>query len=382
MFEDDSQQWDLCERDILGSLRDAEAASNQRATAMLLNNLAVVYHVEGRFLDADLAHKRCVSVLESLGEPRSVAQSLANRAALYRTFGHYHEGERLFQCAWRLWAQHGRPLADEQQCNLEDTPEAVTAKMLWADVFQPNGLLRNYSREVQYLKSNPEALATVLNKLGPWYHDVQLTPRISTFPPNRTYVQNRWKYVAEFLAPDLTGKRVLDIGCNGGFFSLQMKRRQAREVVGIDIMPHCLAQARFVSHWFGEPIELRELSAYDVASLGEFDIVIFIGVLYHLRHPLYAIDQVASICKEVMYLQSVVRGDSRDFEAAEDYPQTEQEAFKQPQFPRMYFIEKSFNGDGSNWWVPNTSCLMAMARSAGFVAVQQSSHPEIIICRK
>src|SRR5207249_3058972 len=100
MFEDDSQQWDLCERDILGSLRDAEAASNQRATAMLLNNLAVVYHVEGRFLDADLAHKRCVSVLESLGEPRSVAQSLANRAGLYRTFGHYHEGERLFQCAW------------------------------------------------------------------------------------------------------------------------------------------------------------------------------------------------------------------------------------------------------------------------------------------
>jgi len=136
------------------------------------------------------------------------------------------------------------------------------------------------------------------------------------------------------------------------------------------------------SHWFGEPIELRELGAYEVASLGEFDIVIFIGVLYHLRHPLYAMDQVASICKEVMYLQSVVRGDTHDFEAAADYPQTEQDVFKRPEFPRMYFIEKSFNGDASNWWFANTSCLMAMARSAGFVTVQQTSHPEIIICRK
>ena len=85
-----SQQLELCKRDVLGSLRDAEAANNQRATAMLLNNLALVYHAEGRFVDADLTHKRCVSILESLTEPRSVAQSLANRAALYRTFGHYH----------------------------------------------------------------------------------------------------------------------------------------------------------------------------------------------------------------------------------------------------------------------------------------------------
>jgi tRNA (mo5U34)-methyltransferase len=195
-------------------------------------------------------------------------------------------------------------------------------------------------------------------------------------------MRNRWKYLSEFLPADLSGKRVLDIGCNGGFFSLQLKQRNARQVTGIDIMPHCLAQSRFVSHWFGQPIELRQMSAYDVPSLGEFDIVNFIGVLYHLRHPLYAIDQVASICKDVMYLQSVIRGDTRDFLPAADYPQNEQDVFKRPEFPRMYFVEKSFNGDESNWWVPNTSCLMAMARSAGFTEVRQSSHPELIVCRK
>ncbi|OLD57318.1 MAG: hypothetical protein AUI54_03230 [Acidobacteria bacterium 13_1_40CM_2_56_5] len=235
---------------------------------------------------------------------------------------------------------------------------------------------------MQKLKESPELLRDTVAKLGPWYHDVQLTPEISTSPLQRQYMVNRWRFLSEVLPADLSGKTVLDIGCNGGFFSLQMKQRNADRVVGIDIMPHCLAQARFVSHWFGQPVELRELGVYDVESLGPFDIVVFIGVLYHLRHPLYAIDKVASICKDTMYLQSLVRGDSGDFVPAPNYPLSEYEVFKRPKFPRMYFIEKSINDDASNWWVPNTSCLMAMARSAGFRNVRESSHPELIVCKK
>jgi tRNA (mo5U34)-methyltransferase len=93
-------------------------------------------------------------------------------------------------------------------------------------------------------------------------------------------------------------------------------------------------------------------------------------------------DKVASICKETMYLQSLVRGDSGDFVPEPNYPLSEYEVFKRSKFPRMYFIEKSINDDASNWWVPNTSCLMAMARSAGFRSVRESSHPELIVCKK
>jgi tRNA (mo5U34)-methyltransferase len=370
------------ENELQTHLLNAEE-NHSHTIPLLLNNLAIIYHAQGRFLDADWTHKRCTTLLESAANtPRALAQSLANRAALYRTFAEYHEAERLFQLALKLWDSFGWPSAAEQAFNLEESSETLTTQMWWAEVIEPNGLLREYGRQLQELKKNQEVLQSTIAQLGPWYHDIQLNPEISTYPAHRLYIENRWKFLAEFLPADLSGKRVLDIGCNGGFFSLQMKQRGAREVVGIDIMPHCLAQARFISHWFGQPMKLRALGAYDVTSLGEFDLVIFIGVLYHLRHPLYAIDQVASICRETMYLQSVVRGDTRDFTPAPDYPQKEEEVFKRPEFPRMYFIEKSFNGDESNWWVPNTSCLMAMARSAGFRTVKQSSHPELIICTK
>ena len=371
------------ETDLLQRFRNIEATQEHLELAILSNNLGIMYHRQGRFADADGAHKRCASTLQQFDDAqRLLAQSLANRAALYRTFHEYHEAERLFQVASTIWGRQGWPLQNEMRHNLEEASGGLTTEMLWAEPIEPSGLLRVYSREVQKLKESPELLTDTVAKLGPWYHDIQLTPEISTCPLQRQYMVNRWRFLSEVLPADLSGKTVLDIGCNGGFFSLQMKQRNADRVVGIDIMPHCLAQARFVSHWFGQPVELRELGVYDVESLGPFDIVVFIGVLYHLRHPLYAIDKVASICKETMYLQSLVRGDSGDFVPEPNYPLSEYEVFKRSKFPRMYFIEKSINDDASNWWVPNTSCLMAMARSAGFRTVRESSHPELIVCKK
>ena len=77
---------------------------------------------------------------------------------------------------------------------------------------------------------------------------------------------------------DLTGKTVLDIGCNGGFYAIEMKRRNAARVVAIDIDPDYLRQARFAARVLGIEIEFERLSVYDVAKLGErFDIVLFLG---------------------------------------------------------------------------------------------------------
>jgi len=342
------------------------------SSAIRLNNLGVQYHAEGRFRESDAAHKECSAILEAGGPESapSLARSLANRAALYRTFQEYHEAERLFQMAMRISERGGSSAASQEE-------------MLSAEVIEDNGLLRSFGREVERLReSNDDALRAAIAKLGPWYHDVQLTPEVSTNPINKQYMANRWRFLKPFIPDDLTGKTVLDIGCNAGFFSFEMKKRNAARVVGVDIMPHILAQARFLSHWFKLPIELRELGVYDIESLGQFDLVVFIGVLYHLRHPLYALEKVASVCRETMYLQSLLRGDARDFEPAENYPFDEQTVFERPEFPRMYFIEKSFNGDESNWWVPNHSCLKAMARAVGFRKIEESGIPELVVCRK
>lgn len=346
--------------------------ATQPSSAVRLNNLGVRYHVEGKFQESNVAHKECFAILEAGGPENAplVAKSLANRAALYRTFQEYHEAERLFQMAIRIWDRLGPPSPSDKE-------------MQSAEVIEENGLLRNFGREVEQLRESKDgALQRAISKLGPWYHDLELTPELSTNPANKQYMANRWGFLKPFIPGDLTGKSVLDIGCNAGFFAFEMKKRNAGRVVGVDVMPHVLAQARFLSHWFKQPIELRELGVYDIESLGHFDFVVFIGVLYHLRHPLYALEKVASVCKETMYLQSLLRGDARDFEPAENYSFEEHGIFERTEFPRMYFIEKSFNGDESNWWVPNHSCLKAMARSAGFRRVEESGHPELVVCRK
>ena len=342
------------------------------SSAVRLNNLGVRYHAEGKFHESDVAHKECSAILEAGGPENAplLAKSLANRAALYRTFQEYSEAERLFQIAIRMSDRYG-------------PSEGSNGEMLSADVVEENGLLRSFGREVDELRQSKEdALQRAISRLGPWYHDVELSPVVSTNPANKYYMASRWRFLKPFVPDDLTGKSVLDIGCNAGFFSFEMKKRNAARVVGVDIMPHVLAQARFLSHWFKLQIELRELGVNDIESLGQFDFVVFIGVLYHLRHPLYALEKVASVCKETMYLQSLLRGDTRDFEPAENYSFEERAVFERAEFPRMYFIEKSFNGDTSNWWVPNHSCLKAMARAAGFRSVEESAHPELVVCRK
>ena len=88
---------------------------------------------------------------------------------------------------------------------------------------------------------------------------------------------------------DVSGQTVLAIGCNAGFYSVEMKRRGAARVLGVESDERSLVQARFAAEMLGLDTEYRALSVYDVARLGEkFDVVIFMGVLYHLRHPLRA----------------------------------------------------------------------------------------------
>lgn len=219
--------------------------------------------------------------------------------------------------------------------------------------------------------------------LDPWFHDLDLGG-VRTAPGHflDDYPRSVWRAISPALPADLSGKTVLDVGCNAGFFSIEMKRRGAARVVAMDFDPHYLAQARLAAEVSGVDIELRELSVYDVASLGErFDVVMFMGVLYHLRHPLLALDLLrAHVAKDLLVFQSMLRGSEGRFRPEPDYPFSERDVFDHPAWPRLHFVEHKFANDETNWWIPNRACVEAMLRSAGF-APQAVPATEVYVCR-
>lgn len=227
------------------------------------------------------------------------------------------------------------------------------------------------------------ALARRVRELGPWFHNLDLGG-IMTAPDHALgdYPQQKWRRFAHALPSDLRGKTVLDLGCNAGFYALEMKRRGAARVLGVDSDPRYLAQARLAAEVHGLDIELRQLSVYDIGELGErFDIVLFMGVLYHLRYPLLALDRLREhAVGELLVFQSMLRGSERVAELAPDYDFHDNSPFFDIGFPAMYFIEHRYAGDPSNWWIPNQACVEALLRSAGF-AIDGHPEREVYLCR-
>lgn len=222
-----------------------------------------------------------------------------------------------------------------------------------------------------------------IEDLGPWFHNMELGG-IMTAPEHflGDYPRFKWNRFREALPRDLRGMTVLDVGCNAGFYALEMKRRGADRVVGIDSDPRYLQQAGLAAEVLGLDIELQRMSVYDVADLGErFDLVLFMGVLYHLRYPLYALDLLREhVVGDEMVFQSMLRGDPEIAEVTDDYPFDERSVFDRPGHPRMCFVEHSYSGDPGNWWIPNRACVEAMLRSAGFT-IEAHPEEEVYICR-
>ncbi|MFL6215617.1 MAG: TIGR04290 family methyltransferase [Blastocatellia bacterium] len=229
-----------------------------------------------------------------------------------------------------------------------------------------------------------EQIERRVRELGQWFHNLDLNG-VQTAPDHflGDYPAVKWRRFAHAIPDDLTGKSVLDIGCNAGFYSLEMKRRGAERVVGVDFDEQYLAQARFAAEVAGVEIEFKKLSVYDVHRLGErFDVVIFMGVLYHLRHPLLALDLIHEhVARDLLIFQSMLRGSDEVEPLNDDYTFWRDDIFERPGFPQMYFIENRYAGDATNWWIPNRACAEAMLRSSGFDIV---SHPEseVFICRR
>jgi tRNA (mo5U34)-methyltransferase len=231
---------------------------------------------------------------------------------------------------------------------------------------------------------SPTEIERRVHELGDWFQNLDLHG-VRTAPNHflGDYPNFKWRTFAHAIPADLSGKTVLDIGCNAGFYSLEMKRRGAARVVGIDTDEQYLAQARFAAEVVGADIEFRQLDIYDVAKLRErFDLVLFMGVLYHLRHPLLALDLLYEhVVKDTLVFQSLMRGSREVARLEKDYEFWETDIFDKPGYPLMYFVEHRYSHDPTNWWIPNNACAEAMLRSAGFEIV---NHPEdeVYICKR
>jgi len=165
--------------------------------------------------------------------------------------------------------------------------------------------------------------------------------------------------IARFPIPaDLTGKRALDIGAWDGWFTFEMERRGA-EVVAIDRWDN--PRFREMHAALGSRADYRQMNVYELspAKLGQFDLVLFLGVLYHLKHPLLALERVCSVTKS--------------FAAVESFALTERylPGMQVEQYPLLQFFERDgFGGQFDNWFAATPQCLLGMCRTAGFARAE------------
>jgi len=225
-------------------------------------------------------------------------------------------------------------------------------------------------------------LSRRVHELGEWFHNLDLHG-VSTAPNHflGDFPSIKWRQICNSIPADLKGASVLDIGCNAGFYSIELKRRGAGRVLGIDVDDRYLGQARFAAETLDLDIEFQKRSVYEVDSIsGQFDYVVFMGVLYHLRYPLLALDKIVKKLAGDLIFQTMVRGSRRECKWENDYSFWTTEIFNDPDFPATYFIEQKYSGDPTNWWIPNRGAVEGMLRSSGLDIV---AHPEeeTWICR-
>ena len=202
-----------------------------------------------------------------------------------------------------------------------------------------------------------------------WFHSIDLGDGIVTpgkVPLN--YLRSILDYVQ--VPERLDGLTVLDVGAYDGFFSFEAERRGAKRVVAVDVLPaNCMgfALAREV---LGSDVEYHHMSAYnlDVQKLGgPFDIVLFLGVYYHLRYPLLALDQICNITRGQLLMETHITdghftlGDGSAVRLADIDPRLT----RVPLY-RFYRLNELSADDYSNWFGPNVEAVLQSLQSAGF----------------
>ena len=229
-----------------------------------------------------------------------------------------------------------------------------------------------------------EALKDEVRRRGPWFHNLHLPGGVRTAPEHflGDFPAFKWRELAPHLPEELEGWTVLDVGCNAGFYSFEMARRGAR-VTGLDHDEHYLSQAR----WAAGVLELEDRTEFERGTVYDlarddrtWDLVVFMGVLYHLRYPLLGLDAVCRAVDRLLVFQTLSMPGDEVREDTDGLGLDRRDALLEPGWPKMAFLEHRFQDDPTNWWAPNHACIEAMLRSAGMRVVERPGH-EIYLCK-
>ncbi len=184
-----------------------------------------------------------------------------------------------------------------------------------------------------------------------WFHQIQLPDGSVTGGSDRSAEK-----LLQLHLPDLTGKTVLDVGALDGYFSFAAERAGAARVVALDTyawkQPGGKDGFEYARRALDSNVEDLEVEVLDISpeTVGEFDVVLFLGVLYHMRHPLLSLEKVASVTNELLVVETLVDMNLYPSPAAAFYPW------------KMLSNE-------TNWWGPNRAAVVGMLRSVGFERV-------------
>jgi tRNA (mo5U34)-methyltransferase len=224
-----------------------------------------------------------------------------------------------------------------------------------------------------------------IEQLAPWFHNIHLPDGRQTAPNHflGDFPKYKWDAIKKYVPQDLSGWKVLDIGCNAGFYSIELAKRGAK-VFAIDIDMHYLNQAKWVAEQFhlSHNITFDQLQVYDLVRIDEeFDLVWFMGVLYHLRYPMLAMDIVTQKAKKLFVFQTMTMPGKEVYDPPDDIGIHARKEMVKEGWPKMAFIEKMVSSDPTNWWAPNHACVEAMLRSCGMRTIA-TPDDEIYIAQK
>jgi tRNA (mo5U34)-methyltransferase len=237
----------------------------------------------------------------------------------------------------------------------------------------------------QLISSRPSSvrIEREIDQLGPWFHNLHLPDGTQTYPDHwlGDFPSFKWHHLADHIPQDLAGWDCLDIGCNAGFYTFELAKRGAK-VVGIDVDDRYLCQARWAAQRLNlEPrVQFERMQVYDLAHVDRtFDLVLFTGVLYHLRYPLLGMDIVTQKVKHLLVFQTLAMPGEAAYDPLKKLEYVDRDMMQHPGWPKMAFLEHGFAGDPTNWWSANRACVEAMLRSTGMKILKRPIE-EIYIC--
>tara|TARA_R110002020_G_scaffold154714_2_gene334916 strand:- start:65987 stop:66784 length:798 start_codon:yes stop_codon:yes gene_type:complete len=224
-----------------------------------------------------------------------------------------------------------------------------------------------------------------IQALSPWFHNIHLPEGHQTAPDHflGDFPSFKWNKIKDHIPADLNGWKVLDIGCNAGFYSIELAKRGAH-VTAIDLDEHYLKQAKWVASMFDleDRITFKQQQIYDLAhSSDEFDLIWFMGVFYHLRYPLLALDIISQRAKNLMVFQTLSLPGSEEMVVTDDVPFHKREIMTSGAWPSMAFIPNKLAGDPTNWWAPNHQGILSLLKNCGFKYLSMPEDETYLVSR-